>query len=61
VTLGEGIFCSTPKGFHSHVAYRVIILPGHLCLAYSLENLTTICREGFSMSRLIMAAVWCTM
>jgi hypothetical protein len=61
VTLGEGIFCSTLEGFHSHVACRVIILPRHLCMAGTLENLTRICREGFSMSRLIMVAVWCTM
>jgi hypothetical protein len=42
-------------------ACRVIILSEHLCLAYTLENLTRTYREVLSMSQLIMAAVWCTM
>jgi hypothetical protein len=61
VTLGGGIFCSTPEGFLSPAVCRVIILPGHLCLASTLENLTRTYRRGFPMSRFIMAAVWCTM
>jgi hypothetical protein len=57
VTLGEGTFCSTPEGFLSPAACRVIILLGHLCPTCTLRNLTRICREGFSMSQLIKAAV----
>jgi hypothetical protein len=61
VTLGGGIFCSTPEGFLSPTACRVIILLEHLCLACTLENLTRTCRGGFSKSQLIMVTVWCTM
>jgi hypothetical protein len=61
VTLAEGTFCSTPEGFLSHAIYRVIILPGHLCLACTLGSLTRTCREVFSMTQLIVAAIWCTM
>jgi hypothetical protein len=50
VTSRGGISYSTPEGSLSPAACRVIILPGHMCLAYTLENLTKACREVFHES-----------
>jgi hypothetical protein len=61
VTSRGGISYSTPEEFLSPAACRVIIPPGHVCLAYTLENLTRTYREVFSMRQLIKVVVLYTM
>jgi hypothetical protein len=49
------------KGFLSLAAYRVRALPKHLIRVCTLENSTRICCKVFSMSRLTMVVVLCTL